>query len=154
MSSMSSWYTGRREKPLSANTLATSSMVAVSSTATMSTRGVRISSTSMSPNSMAERISSLSCWSRPPSSSAWSTMVMSSSSVMPSSSFLWKMRVSSFFHWVKRKFRGRSTVRKNFSRGRGEHGKGLGGLLSQALGEISPKIRMTTVSTTVDTVGP
>ena len=38
--------------------------------------------------------------------------------------------------------------------GRREHGEGLGGLLGQALGEISPKTRITTVSTTVETAGP
>ena len=129
-------------------------MVAVSSTATMSTRGVRISSTSRSLNSMAERMSSLSSWSRPPSFSAWSTMVISSSSVMPSSSLWRKTRLSSRFHWAKRKFTGRSTSRKTRRKGAENMAKDSACSLARLLGEISPKIRITTVRTMVDTRGP
>ena len=105
-----------------------------SSAATISTRGVRISDTSRSWNSMALRISSLSCSSRPPSFSAWSTIVTSSSSVMPSSSRLWMIRESRRFHWVNRKLAGVSTATKRPQQGGREHGPGLRALLGQALG--------------------
>ena len=55
---------------------------------------------------------------------------------------------------VKRKFRGRSTVRKNFSRGAANMAKASGDSLARLLGGDLAKNQMTTVSTTVDTVGP
>ena len=151
---MSSWYTGRREYPFSAKILAISSMESVSSTATMSTLGVRISSTSRSWNSMAARMSLLSCWSRPPSLSAWSTRVTSSSSVMPPSADLRNTLDSSRFHWVNRKFSGVRTVRSTPSSGVANMANRSGDSLARLLGETSPKIRITTVSTMADTVGP
>lgn len=48
-------------------------------------------------------------------------------------------RLSSFFHRVKRKFRGRSTARKNLSRGAENMAKASGDSLARLLGEISPK---------------
>ena len=81
MVSTVSLYTGILEYPERRNTSFSSSMVAVLSTATMSTRGVRISLTVLSSNSMADLIRSLSAVSISPSSSISSTMMRSSSSV-------------------------------------------------------------------------
>ena len=103
---------------------------------------------------MAERISWLSCWSRPPSFSASDTMVISSSSVMPWSSEGWKIMFSSRFHWENRKFRGRRTSRNTRRMGAENMAKPSACSLARLLGEISPKISTTSVSTTVEMVGP
>ena len=103
---------------------------------------------------MAERISWLSCWSRPPSFSASDTMVISSSSVMPWSSEGWKIMFSSRFHWENRKFSGRRTSRNTRRMGAENMAKLSACSLARLLGEISPKISTTSVNTTVETVGP
>ena len=103
---------------------------------------------------MALRTSSLSCWSRLPSVSAWSTMPISSSSVMPSSSWCRSSTRSSFFHWVNRKFTGVSTTAITHSSGVATMAQASGRSLARLLGVTSPKIRITMVSTVADTVGP
>ena len=129
-------------------------MVMVSGAATMSTRGVRISSTSMSLNSMAARISSLSWCSRPPSLSASSTMVMSSSSVMPSSLAGWKIFTASLLNRPKKRYRGVSTVRTTRMAGIARIQNFSGWSFAMVLGVISPKISTTTVRTMVEMAGP
>ena len=81
-------------------------------------------------------------------------MPTSSSSVMELSSELWNSREISFFHWVNRKFRGVSTTKKSFSRGREATAQDSGDSLAKLLGVTSPKIRMTTVSTAAEMAGP
>ena len=81
-------------------------------------------------------------------------MVTSSSSVMPSSLSLWNSLVSSFFHRPNRKFSGVSTAMNSRSRGAENMANASGDSLARLLGEISPKMSTTTVSTMVDTAGP
>ena len=81
-------------------------------------------------------------------------MVISSSSVMPGSSEGRKIRFSSFFHWEKRKFSGRRISRNTRSMGAENMAKPSACSLARLLGEISPKISTTSVSTTVEMVGP
>ena len=129
-------------------------MVAVSSRATISTRGVRMSEASRSSKRMAEQMSWLSSASRPPWSSASVTMVTSSSLVMPTSSLVWKTLDSSFFHREKKKVAGVRITMKNRRMGAENRAKLSGDSLARLLGETSPKIKITMVSTTVDTAGP
>jgi hypothetical protein len=64
------------------------------------------------------------------------------------------IRESRRFHWVNRKLAGVSTATKARSRGAESMAQASGLSLARLLGETSPKIRITTVSTMADTVGP
>ena len=79
---------------------------------------------------------------------------MSSSSVMPSPSAGRMIWLRSRFHWEKRKFSGRRITSSTRSSGEAHMAKRSGDSLAMLLGEISPKISTTTVSTTVEMVGP
>ena len=147
-------YTGKREKLLLRNISSISSRESVTSTAITSTRGVKISLTSRSLNSIAAQIKSLSCASRSPSFWASSTMVSSSSWVMESSFSTLNIIESSFFHKLNRKLIGvksvwikpitPATAIANFS----------GVSFAMLFGEISPKIKITIVMTAVDRLTP
>lgn len=101
--------------------------------------GVRISSTSMSLNSMAARMSSLSWCSNPPSFSASSTIVISSSSVMPSSSEERKRRIAAFWKRLKNRCSGVSRMRQTFNAGAALIQNFSAWSLARVFGAISPK---------------
>ena len=124
-------------------------------TATTSTRGVRISSTSTSSNSMALRISSPSRSVSSPSLSASDTMVISSPSVMASgSASLWKQWVTSLFHRPNRPVRGDSRGMKKRITGTEAVATFSGISRAMLRGPISPNSRMTTASATAETTVP
>ena len=65
-----------------------------------------------------------------------------------------KKREMSFFHWEKRKFSGVSTQIHRRIKGALTMAKRSGASFATLLGVISPKIRTTTVTTTVEIVAP
>ena len=79
---------------------------------------------------------------------------MSSSSVMPGSPEGRNTRFKSRFHWVNRKFSGRRITSSTRSSGAENMAKDSAFSLAMLLGEISPKISTTRVSTTVEMEGP
>ena len=70
------------------------------------------------------------------------------------SSFVLKKRETSFFHWEKRKFSGVSTQIQSRIKGALNMAKRSGVSFATLLGVISPKIKTTIVTTTVETVAP
>ena len=111
-----------------------------------------MSPTSRSPNSIALLIRSLSSLSMSPSSSASSIMEISSSSVIPGSSDFLKILESSFCQPLKIMLKGKRIILKKLIMGAENKTNFSGEFLAIVLGEISPKISITTVSTAVETV--
>ena len=103
---------------------------------------------------MAERIRRLSLVSRPPSSSAVETMVISSSSVIPVPSPAWNSFPMAFCHRLNRAVRGRSNTNMTFREGVTPMATDSAWFLAKVFGEISPKVRMARVSTTVERTAP
>ena len=103
---------------------------------------------------MALRISVPSCSSMPPSCLASSTMMRSSSSVMPFSLENLKIRDRSFFHWPNRKLAGLKMITSTRRMGAENRAKFSGTSLARLLGETSPKISTTMVITRVDRLEP
>ena len=151
---MVSRYTGRRENPCVRNVSPICSSELPSSTAATWIRGVRISMTVRSSNSIAARMSSPLCSSIEPPLWTSSTMVSSSSSVMAGSCLGGKNRSSSFFHCVNKALSGVSSTVSTRREGVSARATVSAFCLARHLGEISPKISTTTVITTVDSVTP
>ena len=156
MWSMSPSYTGMRVKELSSTVFTISSTGSFTSTATMSTRGTRISCTVMSSNSMADWMISVSWLSSTPSSSTVSMMVFSSSSVTLgcSSSPAERRPVSSCLSLTKNHTTGENSVRRNAMTPATCKAKASGLSLAKLLGRISPKISTSSVMPKVAMAGP
>ena len=108
----------------------------------------------ISSNSMTLRSMALSLLSMPPSCSASSTRVRSSSSVTPLSGAGRTSLERPFFSWVNRKFTGLSATISARIMGADIMAKLSAFSFAILLGDISPKISTTRVITMVDTVGP
>ncbi len=96
----------------------------------------------------------LSLLSMPPSCSASSTRVKSSSSVTPRSGAGRTSLDRPFLSWVKRKFTGFSTTISTRMMGADIMAKLSAFSFAMLFGETSPKTSTTRVMTMVDTVGP
>jgi len=112
---------------------------------TISTRGVMISRTLISLNSMADLISSLSCLLMAPSFSTSSTISSSSSSVRPRAVLRFTTLLKAALATLKKKLRGESRSTKTLSKGAQNKANFSGKSLAALLGKISPKIITTTV---------
>ena len=103
---------------------------------------------------MALRISVPSWSSMPPSCLASSTIIRSSSSVMPPSSENLKMADRSFFHWANRKLAGLKITSSTRRMGAENMAKVSGTSLEILLGETSPNTSTTIVMTSVERLDP
>ena len=145
-------YTGIREYPSSSKISFILSNGVPSSIAVMFTRGIRMSTTSRSSNSMTERISFVSsCFSVPPTCAS-STIVMISSSVTMESFFSLNIFASSHLYPEKMIFTGYSSTLKNIRTGYPAMANFSGYTFAIIFGVISPTISTAIVVITVDTV--
>ena len=154
MWSMDPSYTSRREYFVRVNSSAASSFAAVMGSAVRSTRWMRMSSAVCSEKPMAFFSSSPSSRSILPSCCTSSTNSSSSSWDILLSPFSRNTRLSSFFHRANIAFSGVSTQMSTCRMGADSVAHFSAQSLAMLLGEISPKISTTTVTTTVEMVAP
>ena len=136
------------------NTSAASSWVLSTGIPSISIRGVRISPASSSSKLNALRRRLPSSLSMLPSSCASSTIVNSSSDVMPWLPDVLNRQDSSFFHCPNSQLIGVRTIRSPLIIGAENIANFSGDSFAMLFGEISPKINTTTVITSVEIPAP
>ena len=136
------------------NSAATSSLPAVTGSAARSTRWMRMSCATCSEKPMAFFSSSPSSRSMLPSCCTSSTSISSSSWDILLAPLRRNTRLSSFFHRENSQFSGSSTQMNTRRMGADSMVHRSAQSLAMLLGEISPKISTTTVTTTVEMVAP